>query len=386
MIEEGHSMAWLRTPSRLVQNPRSGSSFFFQVYIPKDLTHHFDDIKSFRISLQSGTKAHSSRLSRNLSATVDTLFNEIRSGMRSLTIADIKEILRIEIRKSILQSRHVHLGTNEFSEESVQESLKHQRSRKKNLKSTLQQNLKEYESRIDQTLEAILSSKEIEIHRNSVDYKQLRRNFVRIHNLRLKWIEDLLESKGRKDSDFEAEAETLVEMDLYESENKVYSTPNKSRQTVSGENGVLETIEGYLERKRLERTAERTIGEKKAVLEEFCEVTGIDSMEQVSKEVIRNYITVQSKLPLNRKKNPRYRDKTISQILEMQDVEVQGVNNINKKLTIPALDNSPSPPTEIPLIRSLYILNTTPPKTLLFPPTPLQNPQISHCDQFYLTR
>ncbi|MDG2197028.1 MAG: hypothetical protein P8O70_09085 [SAR324 cluster bacterium] len=291
-------MAWLRTPSRLVQNPRSGSSFFFQVYIPKDLTQHFDEIKSFRISLQSGTKAHSSRLSRNLSAKVDTLFNEIRSGMRSLTIADIKEILRIEIRKSILHSRHVHLGTNEFSEESVQESLKHQRTRKKNLKSTLQQNLKEYESRIDQTLEAILSSKEIEIHRNSVDYKQLRRNFVRIHNLRLKWIEDLLENKGRKDSDLEAEAETLVEIDLYERENKVYSTPNKSIKTVSGANGVLETIEGYLE-----RTAERTIEEKKTVLEEFCEVTGIDSMEQVSKEVIRNYSTVQSGLPLNRKKN-----------------------------------------------------------------------------------
>lgn len=150
----------------------------------------------------------------------------------------------------------------------------------------------------------------------------------------MKWIEDLLESKGRKDSDFEAEAETLVEMDLYERENKVYSTPNKSIQTVSDVNGVLETVEGYLERKRLEKTAERTIGEKKAVLEEFCEVTGIESMEQVSKEVIRNYITVQSKLPLNRKKNPRYRDKTISQILEMQDVEVQGVNNINKKLTV----------------------------------------------------
>jgi integrase len=157
-----------------------------------------------------------------------------------------------------------------------------------------------------------------------VDYKQLRRNFVRIHNLRLRWIEDLLENKGRKDSDFEAEAETPVEMDLYERENKVYSTPNRSIQSVSGENGVLETVESYLE-----RTAERTIREKKTVLEEFCEVTGIDPMEQVSKEVIRNYITVQSKLPLNRKKDPRCRNKTNSQILEMQ-----GVNNINKQLTV----------------------------------------------------
>ena len=168
-----------------------------------------------RISLQSGIPSQSKRLCRSLSNTLENIFNEIRSGMRSLTIADIKEVLRIEIRKSILHSRHVHLGTNEFSEESVQESLKHQRNRKENLKSTLQQNLKEYESRIDQTLEAILSGKEIELHRDSVDYKQLRRNFVRIHNLRLKWIEDLLENKGRKDSDFEAEAETLLGIEFY---------------------------------------------------------------------------------------------------------------------------------------------------------------------------
>ena len=126
-------MAWLRIPSRLVKNPRSGSSFFFQVYIPKDLIHQFDGIKSFRISLQSGTKAHSNRLSKNLSEIVDTLFNEIRAGMRSLNVEDIKEILRIEIRKSILHSHHVHLGTNEFSDESVNESLKYQRTRKEKL-------------------------------------------------------------------------------------------------------------------------------------------------------------------------------------------------------------------------------------------------------------
>ena len=327
-------MAWLRIPSRLVKNPRSGSSFFFQVYIPKDLIHQFDGIKSFRISLQSGTKAHSNRLSKNLSEIVDTLFNEIRAGMRSLNVEDIKEILRIEIRKSILHSHHVHLGTNEFSDEAVNESLNYQRTRKENLKNTLQQNLKEYESRIDETLEEILSTKEIEIHRDSVDYKQLRRNFVKIHNLRLKWIENLLENKGTKDSDFEAEAENLLGIDLYEREEKVVQTPNRSIQSVSGANCVLETIESYLNWKRLEKTAERTIWEKKAVIEEFFEITGLEFMEQVSKEVIRNYITIQSKLPLNRKKNPKYRDKTISQILEMQNVEVQGVNNINKKLTV----------------------------------------------------
>jgi len=323
-----------KIPYRILKTPNSGNSYYFRAYIPHDLIQQVGGQKSFRISLQSGIPSQSKKLSRNLSIKLEKIFLEIRAGMRSLTIEDIKEILRIEIRKSILHSHHVHLGTNEFSDEAVNESLNYQRTRKENLKNTLQQNLKEYESRIDETLEEILSTKEIEIHRDSVDYKQLRRNFVKIHNLRLKWIENLLENKGTKDSDFEAEAENLLGIDLYEREEKVVQTPNRSIQSVSGANCVLETIESYLNWKRLEKTAERTIWEKKAVIEEFFEITGLEFMEQVSKEVIRNYITIQSKLPLNRKKNPKYRDKTISQILEMQNVEVQGVNNINKKLTV----------------------------------------------------
>ena len=31
----------------------------------------------------------------------------------------------------------------------------------------------------------------------------------------MRWIEDLLENKGRKDSDFEAEAETLLGIEFY---------------------------------------------------------------------------------------------------------------------------------------------------------------------------
>ncbi len=310
-------MAWLRTPSRLVQNPRSGSSFFFQVYIPKDLTHHFDDSKSFRISLQSGIKAHSSRLSRYLSATVDTLFLEIRSGMRSLTIADIKEILRIEIKKSILHSHHVHLGTNEFSDEAVNESLNHQRIRKSNLQNTLQQKLKEYESKIDGTLEEILSSKEIEIHRDSVDYKQLRRNFIRIHNLRLKWIEDLLKKKSRKDTDFEAEAEEVVGMKLYanqQSENKeniiaVSTLKNKKKQGLKSEKSFREIVEEYFNWKKLEGTASGAIYEKRRVIEDFIEVSKVEYIFEITKELIREYIQIESKLPLHRSKNPRFRDK-----------------------------------------------------------------------------
>ena len=336
-------MAWLQTPSRLVKNPRSGSSFFFQVYIPKDLIHQFDGIKSFRISLQSGTKTLSSKLSKILSAKIESLFYEIRAGMRSLTVEDIKEILRIEIRKSILHANHVHLGTNEFSQKEVIRSQGIQQTRQQNLKHTLEEDLKNYESKIDQTLDEILASKEIEANNSSVDYKKLKRNFIRIHDLRMKWIQELLSKNGRSDSDFEKEAESVVGMHLYDEkqssvEEPVFVPESKSQKKVQekheSEKSFREIVEEYFNWKELEGTASGSLYEKRKVIEDFIEVSKVEMISDVTKDRIRNYIQIESKLPLHRSKNPRFRDKSVEEILLMEDVEGQGVKNINKKISI----------------------------------------------------
>ena len=179
-----------KIPHRILKTPNSGNSYYFRAYIPHDLVQQVGGQKSFRISLQSGIPSQSKRLCRSLSKTLENIFNEIRSGMRSLTIADIKEILRIEIRKSILHANHVHLGTNEFSQKEVIRSQGIQQTRQENLKHTLEEDLKNYESKIDQTLDEILAGKEIEANKSSVDYKKLKRNFIRIHDLRMQWIQE----------------------------------------------------------------------------------------------------------------------------------------------------------------------------------------------------
>ncbi len=130
--------------------------------------------------------------------------------MRSLTVEDIKEILRIEIRKSILHANHVHLGTNEFSQKEVIRSQGIQQTRQQNLKHTLEEDLKNYESKIEQTLDEILVSKEIEANKSSVDYKKLKRNFIRIHDLRMKWIQELLSKNGRSDSTLKRKQNLLL--------------------------------------------------------------------------------------------------------------------------------------------------------------------------------
>ncbi len=43
---------------------------------------------------------------------------------KTLFLDDIKEILKVEVRKSILHTHQVHLGTNKYNSEKFEDSLK----------------------------------------------------------------------------------------------------------------------------------------------------------------------------------------------------------------------------------------------------------------------
>ena len=83
--------------------------------IPSDLRDHFGGRKQFKISLKCSLNSSSTKIIKSLNKTLSKLYDQIRQGMKELTLDDIKEILRIEIRKQILHANHVNLGTNKFS-------------------------------------------------------------------------------------------------------------------------------------------------------------------------------------------------------------------------------------------------------------------------------
>ena len=97
--------------------------FQFRCIIPKDLEVRLGT-REFRIALKSSLYSHSKIISLNLYHLSRFIFSEIRSGfMKEITLEDIKNILRIEVRKQILHSQHYYLGTNEFDEEETIKSL-----------------------------------------------------------------------------------------------------------------------------------------------------------------------------------------------------------------------------------------------------------------------
>ena len=173
---------------------------YFRSIIPKDLLNYFTGITEFRLSLNCVRKEDTQILCLKLKQITDLLFTEIREGMKTLSLEDIKEILRIEVRKQIKHTQHYYLGTNVFDEEQTIQSLEIVSFRETKLKEDLYgENIKEYEKQLDKKLDGILSSLDIEIETNSINYKNLRRQFIQLYQLRFNWIRTLIKETGKFD-------------------------------------------------------------------------------------------------------------------------------------------------------------------------------------------
>jgi hypothetical protein len=173
---------------------------YFRSIIPKDLRKNFGGRDEFRLSLRYVINGDTQILCLKLKEITDKLFTEIREGMKTLSLDDIKEILRIEVRKQIKHTQHYYLGTNVFDEEQTIQSLEIVSFRETKLKEDLYgENIKEYEKQLDKKLDGILSSLDIEIETNSINYKNLRRQFIQLYQLRFNWIRTLIKETGKFD-------------------------------------------------------------------------------------------------------------------------------------------------------------------------------------------
>ena len=328
----------------------SGNTYYFRSRIPIDLIEHFGGLKEFRISLKCAIKSRSIRTTKILDQKVSGIFEDIKQGMKSLEIENIKEILRVEIRKQILHAHHVDLGTNKWSDSGVEKSLDTTEKKDLNLRETLKNDLKSYLKQVDSKMEGILESMNIKIEKESVGYKRLREHFIDLYLMRYEWIKELVLKTGKSDDDFRKDFDSKFRLDLFpELSNSVGLTeslmkdePNNNSTTsdelpylpIAG--GLLSSnIKTFIDRKKVEGKSIKEIGSDNKILEEFVEIVGDFDFSRVTKKEVSYYIDVQTKLPPNRKKSQKYRDLTIKQVMELNlsQKETQTPQNINKRLS-----------------------------------------------------
>ena len=181
---------------------RNQIHFDFRQYIPRDLIPYFKGKTKFQISLKDVSNKETLLVSVTLQNLIKELFQDIRQGMKDLDIEDIKEILRTEVRKSILHSHHVDLGTNKYDSMKKIESVETISNRETDLKKSVLTDLRGVEESVDQKLQSILESLDINVDPKSVNHKRLRRSFIDLYLLRNQWTKDLINETGRSDDDF----------------------------------------------------------------------------------------------------------------------------------------------------------------------------------------
>ena len=324
---------------KLICSPNSGETYYFRSYIPKDLIEYFDGVRQFRVSLKCAIKSRSLRITKILDVKVSSLFEEIRIGMKSLDIEQIKEILRIEIRKQILHSHRVREGTNRWDDDGIKISLDSIQKKETILKNRLKSDSKSYKNEVESKLEEILKSLDIHVEKNSLEFQKLRNNFIDLSLLRHDWMRELVNQTGKTDDDFRKSAQQKIGMDLFpELQETSINDFRKSAQqevkyhSVAGKN-ISEYAGLFYDRKRLEETSEKEIGELNRNINDFIEVMGDLPIAQINKNIVSDYISFESRLPPQRRKSPKYRDLSIPQLLEMEGIETQSIQNVNKRIS-----------------------------------------------------
>ena len=328
--------------SHLVPRKYGSKTYFhFRGCIPQDLISFFGGKKRFQISLKNVRNGETLLVSVYLQTLIEELFNDIRMGKKSLSLEEVREILKVEVRKSILHSHQVNLGTNKYDPQKKEDSLTSVSSREEKMKQKLSQDLKTYEGMLDEKLEKILNSLDIEYNNKSVNYRQLRRYFIDLYLLRFDFIRNLINETGRTDDDFRREVEGKLKISLFPELSEqttpvvsTVSTPISTQQQeplTSHQSTPLSVgIENYIDEKGSIRT--RSIDEVKHSLNHMIEEWGDIPIGSVTREMTTNFKGHIRKIPRNRNKNPKYRDKDFHELVKMNIKDPISTTTLNKHL------------------------------------------------------
>ena len=319
---------------------------YFRSIIPKDLRKNFGGRDEFRLSLRYVINGDTQILCLKLKEITDKLFTEIREGMKTLSLDDIKEILRIEVRKQIKHTQHYYLGTNVFDEEQTIQSLEIVSSRETKLKEDLYgENIKEYEKQLDKKLEGILSSLDIEIETNSINYKNLRRQFIQLYLLRFDWIRTLIKETGKFDEDsFRREVDEKLGLSLFPDLQSHIVKP-KSIEVKYNSVGSNTPPLNQLQSTPISKGLDLFMGEKEDIRDKtedeirnsvkfLTDCFGDIPIGDITKEksnIIKSHI---KNFPKNKTKNPKYRDKYFHSLMKMNipQQDIIHLTTINKHL------------------------------------------------------
>ena len=331
----------MRTYPHIVRGKKPYQQYQFRCIIPKDLISVLGQ-NEFRVSLGSSLYSHSKIISTNLYNLSQFIFREVREGyMQNITLEDVKNILRIEVRKSLLHIHHYQYGTNVFSKDKLKDSISRIEENEEKLRDRLENDYKGTIDLIENEIDKILITQNLEPDKKNVEYKGLVRRWIELKLIRQDWKRDLLNDTGKTDEDFQNQIEEKWKLGLWKNDTGVM--PNVVIENYAPEPYIVKpkSIEVKYNKvqsspsplfskvypkhlKQMESNRRRigTINETRTTYQTLIEILGDKQVSDYTNTDARDYRNVLSQLPRNRNKVKKYRNKTLKEILDM-DVPIQ---------------------------------------------------------------
>ena len=172
-----------RTP-HIIRTRKPYQTFLFRCIIPKDLISVFRQVE-FRVSLGNSMYSHSKIISTNLYNICQFIFREVREGhMKDITLEDVKNILRIEVRKSLMHIHHYEYGTNVYDDNKLKESVSRIDDNEEKLRDRLEKDYRGTVELIEREIDKILITQNLEPNEKNVEYKGLVRRWIDLKLIR----------------------------------------------------------------------------------------------------------------------------------------------------------------------------------------------------------
>ena len=323
----------------LMQSKKPYDQYFYRCKIPNDLNKTFTQ-KDFTVSLKCYSYKICKFLSMNLYNITQSIFYEVREGyMKDITLEDVKSILKDKVRQTL---KHIHLyewDTNKWNEKELQDRIDEIDKKEKELKDRLHSDFKGTTEHLANEVDKILKDKDLKPNKKNYEYRGLISRWTDLQVIRESWKRDLLKGEKKNDDEYHKELEDKWKMKLFgkdeptelELQAKLQTSESilGSRILRSGLDNepykvakrhspfFCDMFPKHIERMRYNKRREQTVNETIETYKDVIELLGNKPIGEYTKIDGRDFRNSLLKIPKNRKRVKRYRDKTLKEVMEL---------------------------------------------------------------------
>ena len=289
------------------------SLYYFRYTLPPDISKVVGK-QGLRYSPKTGYVKHAERKARKLAGTVEEFISDIRQErpiIMKLSEAQIQSLLDQHLSQSLNEDEERRLSVGRIDSDDLDDELEAISFIRSDFKEALA--LNDYEG-ISSHVDDLLKELKVKPDKKSKNYKKLCRELLKV-NIR---ILDITEKRAVGDYSDQFSTSTFSNSSKAEQKDQ----PKLSKE-------ILKFVSEFM---KADRWTEKTKSENEAVFDLFIKISGDVPINQYDHQAIRQYKETLGKLPANRNKIEKYRDKTIDKIISMPDVKPMAVNSVNKNI------------------------------------------------------